>query len=64
MSLKHLVSHADEPEIDFLPKQPTLFEQKRAAATTYEELVELGYDEGMEHPEVWATHVLFARGEE
>lgn len=61
MSLKHLRSHANTPERDFLPKKKTPFQRKRAAATTYEELVELGYDEEMDFPESWAEHVLQAR---
>ena len=42
-------------------KQPTPFEQKRAAANTYEELVELGYESGMVFPKEWAQRVLDAR---
>ena len=54
MSLKHLRSHANVQERDFLPKKLTPFEQKRAAAITYEDLVELGYNEDMDFPESWA----------
>ena len=39
----------------------TPFERKRAAATTYEQLVALGYEEGMEFPEAWAERVWYAR---
>jgi len=42
-------------------KPPTEFERKRAAATTYEELVRLGYEEGFEFPEGWAEHVIQQR---
>ena len=42
-------------------KEPTAFERKRAACQTYEELVQLGYDEGMAHPEGWADHVWHGR---
>ena len=61
MSLKHLQSHATIKETDFLPKELTPFERKRSAATTYEELVDLGYNQGMDFPENWAEHVLKAR---
>ena len=42
-------------------KEGTPFEQKRKAATTYEELVALGYEEGMDWPEEWAERVINAR---
>ena len=61
MSLKHLRSHANVQERDFLPKKLTPFERKRAAAITYEDLVELGYNEDMDFPESWAEYVLQGR---
>jgi hypothetical protein len=62
MSLKHLKLDPtiENPEFLFKRKK-TQFEQRRAAATTYEELVDLGYDEGMKFPEAWAEYVLQAR---
>lgn len=42
-------------------KEPTPFERKRAACHTYEELVDLGYAEGMSCPEGWAEHVIAQR---
>jgi len=63
MSLKHLTLPPDveKEEERFLKKLLTPFEQKRAAAVTYAELVELAYEENMEFPEGWAEHVLNAR---
>ena len=63
MSLKHLTLPSDvEKEEERAPKKPlTPFEQRRAAATSYNDLVQLGYDEGMLHPESWAEHVIWAR---
>jgi hypothetical protein len=60
MSLKDLKIPDDvEPP----SKQLTPFERKRAAATTYEDLVALGYEEGMEFPEAWAKRVWRARNQ-
>lgn len=59
MSLKDLILDDDVEE--FVLRKPTPFEIKRAAAITYEELVELGYAEHMNHPEIWAEHVLAGR---
>lgn len=47
----------DPPE----PKKRTPFEEKRANARTLQELIELGYEEGMEYPEAWAQRVHNAR---
>jgi hypothetical protein len=51
------------PDTDTLneKKKPTPFEQRRANARTFEELVALGEDTGMEFPEEWAQRVLSAR---
>lgn len=50
-------AHVSQPK----KKVPTEFERKRAACRTYDELVELGYAEGMEFPEGWAEHVMYQR---
>ena len=42
-------------------KEKTPFEVRRERARTEQELVDLGYEEGMEFPEAWARHVLAAR---
>ena len=57
MKLSNLLIPRDASTKPPKKKAPTPFEIKRAACQTYEELVELGYAEGMEHPEGWATHV-------
>ena len=59
MSLKNL-RISDDTEMSS-KKEATPFEQRRAAATTYEELVALGYEEGMDWPEEWAERVINAR---
>lgn len=56
----HIPRDVEVPK-DRIRKEPTPFERKRAAATTYEELVRLGYEEGMDYPEGWAEHVLYQR---
>ena len=61
MSLKNL-KLSDDISLSY-KKELTPFEQKRAAATTYEELVKLGYEKDMEFPETWAKHVLDVRQE-
>ena len=60
MSLKNLKLPSDiQPFIE--KKEPTPFEKKRATATTYDELVALGYERGMDFPEEWAERVINAR---
>lgn len=59
MSLKDLVLDDDVEE--FIPHKVTPFEIKRVAAITYEDLVNLGYAERMNHPELWAMNVFTAR---
>jgi hypothetical protein len=54
------------PDTDTLDekKKLTPFEQRRANAHTFEELVALGEDTGMDFPEEWAERVLSARNKE
>jgi hypothetical protein len=42
-------------------KEPTPFEIRRAACKTHQDLVDMGYAEGMAHPEAWADHVWTMR---
>ena len=46
---------------EYEKKDLTLFEELRAAAQTFDELVDLGRKRGMDYPEEWAKHVLAAR---
>jgi hypothetical protein len=61
MKLSNLLVPKDAQVSQPKKKVPTAFEVKRAACKTYEELVELGYEEGFEHPEGWADHVWHQR---